>query len=70
MTAPSVDFDLASNVLSIDGVRMSWEFFCELSKLQPGTWLRIEQSHVERKFAMRTVTDDVARTFNAIVGAG
>jgi hypothetical protein len=71
MDAPVIEYDHATAVISVNGVRMSWEFFCALSELKPGTWLRIEPSHVPGgKLVCRTVSDEVAKTFNAILGSG
>lgn len=70
MSIPTIEYDVEIEIVTINGERMSLEFFRFLSNMQPGTWIRIEQSFVQGKLAIRTVPDSVARTFNAIIGAG
>lgn len=64
-TGLSVQYDHATDVLTVEGVRYSGVLFRSLGICETGKWMKV----VERKDGVLTVlnvTDELSRTFNAI----
>ena len=65
------DYDVASDILTVNGVKYTGEMFRSMALAPAGTWLRLDgRSEDGAKVFIRTVSPELERTFDAAIGIG
>lgn len=68
-TPLNVEYNLHTDVLTVDGVRYSGHLFRTLALCEPGTWLRFED-RCDGAVTVFTPSPQLERAFDAMTGKG